>query len=146
MLVSSHVLADLEAVCDHVIFMEQGKTTHAGPLADVTKQSSRVVVRLEGAIPDLTELRAQLPQLTLTEGKGTIIAEANEATSAAQINAALLSHPPASQRADRRSTNGRIPGASLPAKQEVVADRDHSILPADRHVRAFLCDQRTRTG
>jgi len=46
--ISSHVLAELEATCDHVIFMEKGRQVGQGPLAELTGRSRQVVVRLEG--------------------------------------------------------------------------------------------------
>lgn len=89
-LVSSHVLADLEAVCDHVVFMEKGKTTRDGALADVTRRSEQVAVRVEGDIPDLTDAKARLPQLELSVNKNLIVAQARHASSPQEINAVLL--------------------------------------------------------
>lgn len=46
LVVSSHVLAELEATCDFVVFMEKGRTVAQGPLAEVTGRSRQVIVRL----------------------------------------------------------------------------------------------------
>lgn len=89
-LVSSHVLADLEAVCDHVVFMEKGKVTKDGALSDVTRRSEQVAVRIEGDVPDLVEAKAKLPQLEISVRKNIIVAQARHTSSAQDINAALL--------------------------------------------------------
>ncbi len=47
LVVSSHVLAELEASCDHVIFMERGRCIAAGSMADLTGRSRQVIVELE---------------------------------------------------------------------------------------------------
>lgn len=46
LVVSSHILADLEATCDHVAFLDAGVCTRAGPVEEVTRRSSLVRVRL----------------------------------------------------------------------------------------------------
>ena len=46
LVVSSHVLAELEATCDHVVFMERGRCVAQGLLAEVTGRSRQVVIRL----------------------------------------------------------------------------------------------------
>jgi ABC-2 type transport system ATP-binding protein len=50
-LVSSHNLAELEAICDHVIFIDKGRCTRAGPMAVVTGQDREVYVRLAPPYP-----------------------------------------------------------------------------------------------
>lgn len=89
-LVSSHVLADLEAVCDHVVFMERGRATKDGALADVTRRSEQVAVHFEGDVPDLVEAKAKLPQLEISVQKSMIVAQARHASSPQEINASLL--------------------------------------------------------
>lgn len=48
LLISSHVLSELEQSCDHVIFMQQGRVVRAGPIAQVTGARSMVRIRVEG--------------------------------------------------------------------------------------------------
>lgn len=50
-LVSSHNLAELEAICDHVIFIDTGRCTRAGPLAALTGRDREVYVRLAPPYP-----------------------------------------------------------------------------------------------
>ncbi|MDH5675688.1 MAG: ABC transporter ATP-binding protein [Myxococcales bacterium] len=62
LLVSSHVLVELEAVCDHVVFMQRGRVTRSGSLAEVTGRQRIVYFRLARR-PSLEALRAHLPEL-----------------------------------------------------------------------------------
>jgi len=66
LVISSHVLVELEAVCDHVIFMEAGRCVSSGSLMDLTGQRSAVRVLLESPV-DLAALRAALPGVTARE-------------------------------------------------------------------------------
>ncbi|MEC7519169.1 MAG: ABC transporter ATP-binding protein [Myxococcota bacterium] len=44
--VSSHILADLEATCDHVAFMEDGRCQKSGPVEEVTRRGALVRIQL----------------------------------------------------------------------------------------------------
>ncbi len=50
-LVSSHNLAELEEICDHVLFMEGGRCVRGGPLAVLTGRDREVRVRLVAPFP-----------------------------------------------------------------------------------------------
>jgi ABC-2 type transport system ATP-binding protein len=55
-ILSSHILQDIEAVCDNVILMEQGKVLAAGKVADLTKAETRDLhARLDGDRPLLEQ-------------------------------------------------------------------------------------------
>lgn len=59
--ISSHVLSELEALCDQVAFVENGRLVRQGSLAEVTQQSSRITLRLiPGELPE-DALTAALP-------------------------------------------------------------------------------------
>ncbi len=60
LLVSSHVLSDLEAICDHVVFIEAGRAIKSGPLGVVTGRARRVRISLAAPV-SLPDLQAQLP-------------------------------------------------------------------------------------
>ncbi len=50
-ILSSHILSEIEAVCDHVVMMNEGRVAVAGSLTDVTKavgSKVRVIVRGDG--------------------------------------------------------------------------------------------------
>ncbi len=71
LVISSHLLAELEAVCDHVIFLEAGRCVASGSLAEVTGRRTTVRVLLEEPAP-LDALRALLPGVELRAGDRTI--------------------------------------------------------------------------
>jgi ABC-type multidrug transport system ATPase subunit len=50
-LVSSHNLAELEAICDHVVFIDRGRCVRAGPMVEVTGRDREVTVRLAPPFP-----------------------------------------------------------------------------------------------
>jgi ABC-2 type transport system ATP-binding protein len=50
-LVSSHNLAELESLCDHVVFIDKGRCTRAGPMDAVTGRDREVHVRLAPPLP-----------------------------------------------------------------------------------------------
>ncbi|MFZ5479846.1 MAG: ABC transporter ATP-binding protein [Myxococcota bacterium] len=65
-LVSSHNLAELETLCDHVVFIDKGRCTRAGPLATVTGRDREVHVRLA---PPLPPGREEVVTLRVAEGE-----------------------------------------------------------------------------
>ena len=89
LVVSSHVLSDLEAICDHVVFIEAGRTIRSGPLAGVTGRGR--LVRFTLAQPlDLARLQSRLPDLTL-RGNGVLLeAEAPADADIAAYNRRVL--------------------------------------------------------
>ena len=46
LIISTHILGDIESTCDHVAFLEAGRCLRSGPLADLTKRSGLVRLRL----------------------------------------------------------------------------------------------------
>ncbi|NOY28405.1 MAG: ABC transporter ATP-binding protein [Oligoflexia bacterium] len=72
LVVSSHVLAELEATCDHVIFMEAGRAVAQGPMSEITGRAQQVVISLcQPAAPfaaavEATGLVVGVDGLTLT--------------------------------------------------------------------------------
>ncbi len=58
-LVSSHILADIEKVCDHIGILSQGKLIYSGPMQEIKRltRSEAVELELEG---DLDELCSRL--------------------------------------------------------------------------------------
>ncbi len=88
--VSSHILKEVEEVCDHVVFIEGGRCRRAGSMAEVTRRGGLVRVRLAEAVP-LEPLAAKLPDLKfswLTEK--VLSVEAPEGWDLARINALIL--------------------------------------------------------
>jgi ABC-type multidrug transport system ATPase subunit len=50
-LVSSHHLAELEEVCDHVVFIEAGRCTREGPMSSITGRDREVRIHLAQPFP-----------------------------------------------------------------------------------------------
>ena len=90
--VSSHQLTDIEALCDHVAFIEKGKLVRQDTLDKITRRSQRLTYRLSGGTVPLEKLSAALPEVvweTATDGR-TLTATFPESYSTEQLNAAAL--------------------------------------------------------
>jgi ABC-2 type transport system ATP-binding protein len=59
--ISSHNLAEIEKICDHVVFLELGRAVYAGPLQAITGNRQILWFELDGAPPPLDRLRDRLP-------------------------------------------------------------------------------------
>ncbi|MBK7585918.1 MAG: ABC transporter ATP-binding protein [Myxococcales bacterium] len=89
LVVSSHNLLELEALCDHVIFIERGRCMRSGSMAEVTEQGLVMRYAVEAAV-DLRALETAHPELEMTwEGK-TLIARGSGSWTAATINTAII--------------------------------------------------------
>jgi len=64
--ISSHNLHDIEVLCDHVAFIEKGRTLGLTRLDEVTGTASTLVYALSEEPSDLAALCAALPGATLT--------------------------------------------------------------------------------
>ncbi|MFF5424765.1 MULTISPECIES: alpha/beta fold hydrolase [unclassified Streptomyces] len=61
-IVSSHLLAEVEQTCTHLVVMDRGRLVQAGPVAEITGSGSTLLVTLGGDVPDaLVEKVAALP-------------------------------------------------------------------------------------
>lgn len=90
LVVSSHVLAELEAACDHVVFLERGRCVKAGGIAEVTRRGARVRVVLAARIDAAAAIATVLPAATLEwEADATLVVDA-PGEDVAALNAALL--------------------------------------------------------
>lgn len=58
--ISSHNLNDIEQLCDHVAFIEKGKTVRFAAVANITNKASILVYQLTGAPTDLLMLEQAL--------------------------------------------------------------------------------------
>jgi len=89
MVISSHVLSELEALCDYVVFMEAGQCVRVGPLADVAGEGTLARIQLDGK-PPLSRLKAAVSELSLQWDGKTLSVQAPQGWSPQRINAALL--------------------------------------------------------
>lgn len=89
MLISSHVLADLEMICDEVVFMLDGKCTHQARMEDTVRRDGHLRVRMRGDKPPIDELKDELPNCSFEyEGDWLIV---NSESHSLELNRRVLS-------------------------------------------------------
>ncbi|MCL1919569.1 MAG: ABC transporter ATP-binding protein [Kiritimatiellaeota bacterium] len=93
-MISSHNLHDIEQVCDHVAFVEKGRTVRFARIDELTGKSNILSYQLAGTPPDIPALMAALPggaTLDFNPAKLTLICRYPSATFEPQeINQILL--------------------------------------------------------
>ncbi len=87
--VSSHILQDLEATCDHVAFIEAGRCVKSGGVEEVTRRGRLVRVRLAASI-DLESVRDLLGERAAHLEGDTLVLELAEGESPGAVNGAIL--------------------------------------------------------
>jgi ABC-type multidrug transport system ATPase subunit len=65
LLISSHVLSELEDVCDHAVFLERGRVVRQGPMRNLLQSDTRVSLELTRQ-PDLAALRERAGALDVS--------------------------------------------------------------------------------
>jgi ABC-2 type transport system ATP-binding protein len=91
LVVSSHNLLELEALCDFVAFIERGRCTRAGSMAEVTEQGLLMRYTLEDAV-DLTPLQKLNPELETTWEDKTLVVRGAGSWTPAQLNTTVLEY------------------------------------------------------
>jgi ABC-type multidrug transport system ATPase subunit len=66
LVISSHNLHDIEVMCDHVAFIESGRTVRRATLEEVIGTASTLVYGLDALPEDLASLCAALPDAALS--------------------------------------------------------------------------------
>lgn len=89
LLVSSHILSELESMCDHAIFVEAGKVVRQGPMSQL-KGGSRVVRYTLTRQPDLEALGVALQACTLSWQQPTLVVNAPESQALETTNELCL--------------------------------------------------------
>ncbi|MFC8954505.1 CocE/NonD family hydrolase [Streptomyces sp. NPDC057101] len=83
-IVSSHLLAEVEQSCTHLVVMDRGQLVQAGPVAEITGSGDTLLVTLAGEIDDaLVEKAGALPGVgsaTRTEGGLLVRLDGTDAT------------------------------------------------------------------
>jgi ABC-2 type transport system ATP-binding protein len=51
-MVTSHLLGEIERVCDHLIAIDAGRLHYAGPVARFTEQTERLVLEMDDDVPE----------------------------------------------------------------------------------------------
>jgi ABC-2 type transport system ATP-binding protein len=88
-LVSSHILSELESMCDHAIFLEQGACVRQGPMKTITGRDSIVRYTIDRK-PELEALRAGLFDCTVSFKEGILLVNAPTHRSVTDINGLCL--------------------------------------------------------
>jgi ABC-type multidrug transport system ATPase subunit len=89
LVISSHNLLELEAVCDHIIFIQQGRCVRSGSIAEVTQRGLLMRYLIERPF-DLSYLKAQLGHLEFTGEGSELLVKAPDGWTAARINATVI--------------------------------------------------------
>lgn len=90
LVVSSHILSELESLCDHVIFLEKGRVTHQGAMSTVTERGSRTRIFFEGAPPSVADLAPRWPDLRFELGENHLLVEMPPSWDPPRTHAAVL--------------------------------------------------------
>lgn len=88
-LVSSHILSELESMCDHAIFLENGRCVRQGRMSEITGQNAVVRYRLATA-PNEATLQGLLPDCVFAFKQHTLTIRAPGRLSVEELNAICL--------------------------------------------------------
>ena len=91
LVISSHLLTEIEAVCDRVVIIERGRTVRQGTLADFVGRRHEVSYELGRGTPPMEALSAQLGNVAFTwdEDQRTLQARFTEGC-VEDVNATVL--------------------------------------------------------
>ena len=89
LLVSSHILSELETMCDYAIFMEQGRVIRQGSMAELTSVGSVVRYTLS-RLPDMRAIELSMQGCTLQWQAPTLTIRAPRSQSVEETNARCL--------------------------------------------------------
>ena len=88
----SHLLHDVEQVCQHVAILKQGKIIAQGRVADLLRRGQRVQVRVGAEVAKADGLLRSLAWVSGVEQHGNALLVHAPAERAAEINALLIQH------------------------------------------------------
>ena len=89
-LVSSHQLAEMQAMADRVVILDHGKLVREGAIRDLAAANEAVVVRSPGATALVERIRADLPAAVVTAGDAPDVVRVQHADLADIGHAAFL--------------------------------------------------------
>jgi ABC-2 type transport system ATP-binding protein len=70
---NSHLLSEVEQVCDRVAIVDRGRVVGGGDLAALLGRSTRVRIRLVDASPDAAAIAARFGQVDTSDGKTLLV-------------------------------------------------------------------------
>lgn len=89
-IISSHHLADIEILCDHVAFIEHGRLVRQGTLDGIMRRSHRVTFLLAPCAVPLDKLRAALPEVVWETAPAALTASFTDMLTVAELNSCVL--------------------------------------------------------
>ncbi|CAA0209961.1 ABC transporter, ATP-binding protein [Tenacibaculum maritimum] len=90
-LLASHLLDEVEKICDHVIVMRKGKKLYSGRLNEITASNGLFELKVEKEEKKLLHILKSHPAIAYTQKEGeTIIVNLKKELSARDINAFLF--------------------------------------------------------
>ena len=75
---NSHLLSELEMVCDRVAILVQGKVVMQGTIDDLTAQSRRYEITIQGTAPDWAQGDPSIRVEVLSDGQSKLIVQGSE--------------------------------------------------------------------
>lgn len=88
--VSSHNLSDIEALCDHVAFIEKGRLVRQDTLDQITRRNYRLTYRLGSGTVPVAKLAAALPEVVWEQKDCDLTATFPATYTPEQLNAVVL--------------------------------------------------------
>lgn len=88
--ISSHQLTDIEALCDHVAFIEKGRLVRQDTLEKIIQRSHRITYLFRDGLFPLPELSVALPEVQWEMGEGRAVATFPARYTTEEINASVL--------------------------------------------------------
>ena len=89
LMISSHNLLELEALCDHVVFIERGRCSRSGSMAEVTEQGLMMRYIVQRSV-DVAEFEAAHNGLEMGWDGSTLLVRGSGAWDAVSINGAVV--------------------------------------------------------
>ena len=90
LVISSHLLDDVEKLCTHVAFVSAGKVDRMETMRSLTSDSGRIAYTLKSMPDDLAALESACPGVSLSLDGTSLVASLGEQLAVADVNAALL--------------------------------------------------------
>jgi ABC-2 type transport system ATP-binding protein len=78
-ILSSHLLSEIERVCDHLVEIEDGRLKRSTPMAELTAATSKLVVEVEGEIELLAAYLRERGAAPETRGRYLLVQRDSDA-------------------------------------------------------------------
>jgi len=89
LVISSHILSELEACCDHVVVMEAGKCVQHGPMDQITQRGAQITISLSDP-PPMDTLALAMPEVSFQCIDNMLTAIAPATVTGAELTRGIL--------------------------------------------------------